>query len=60
MRKKVIKGLEIFEMLIWRRMQKINLTEHIHVGLTSKEALAIIGEEGALIQTIRKRRRKWI
>jgi len=42
-------------MWIWR-IEQIRWTEII----TNEEVLAMIGEESALILTIRKRQRKWI
>jgi len=54
MRKEDIKRLEAFEM--WRRMEKLSWTEHI----TTEKVLTLIGEEKAMIHTIRKRQRNWI
>ena len=56
MRKEDIKALEAFEMWIWRRMEKINWTEHI----TNDEVLKRVEESRTLLETIRKRQQKWI
>jgi len=56
MRKEDVKRLEACEMWIWRRMEKISWTEHI----TNEEVLAGIGDERAMIHTIKKRQRNWI
>src|SRR6218665_1255705 len=56
MRKEDIKRLEAFEMLTWRRMEKVSWTEH----KTNEEILETIGEERSLIRTIKTRQKKWI
>ena len=55
MRKEEIRRLEAFEMWTWRRMEKINWTEH-----QTNEVLGKVGEERDFINTIRQRQRKWI
>ena len=54
--KRRYKRPEAFEMGIWGRVEKISWTEQI----TNLEVLTMIGDEGDLIDTMRKRQRKWI
>ena len=56
LKKEDIKRLEAFEMLIWRRMEKVSWTEHN----INEEVLETIGEERSLICTIETRQRKRI
>ena len=54
-RKEDIKRLQVFEMWISRRMEKICWIEHIHVGLTNEQVLAGFGKSHDSHCTIRKR-----
>ena len=49
------KGLEAFEMRVWRRMEKISWTEHI-----SNEVLKLVEEEISLLTIIRTRQWNWM
>src|SRR6218665_2534569 len=55
MRKEDITRLEVFEMKVWRRMEKISWTEHI-----SNEVLKLVEEERSLLAIIRTRQRNWM
>ena len=48
--------IEVFEMWIWRRMERVSWKEH----KTNEEILQKVGEERSLLKTIRERQRKWI
>ena len=48
--------LAAFEMWIWRRILKISWTEH----KTNDKVLNTVGEECSLVNTIRRRQKKWI
>src|SRR6218665_406949 len=56
-RKEDITRLEAFETRIWRRMEKISWTAHIHV---SNEVLKLVEEERSLLTIIRTRQRNWM
>ena len=53
MRKEDIKRLEVFEMWIWRRMERISWMEH----RTNEEILKMVDENRSLIGIIRSRQR---
>jgi len=55
-RKEDITRLEVFEMWIWHRMEKISCTEHI----SNEELLKLVEEERSLLMTIRTRQRNWM
>lgn len=44
------------EMWIWRRTQKINLTEHV----TNEEVLKWVGEEKSLADSIYRKQEQWL
>ena len=50
------KHLEAFEMWVWRRMLKISWRDH----KTNEDVLRMVGEERALIKTIRRRQKNWM
>jgi len=54
LRKEDIKGLDAFEMWIWRTIEKNSWTEH----KTNEEVLEKIGEERSLICTKKSRQKK--
>ena len=62
MRKEDIKRLETFEMWLWRRMEKINWTEHnvSQYVISNEEVLRMVGEKRSMLATIKKRQRNWI
>ena len=51
-----VKGLEAFEMWIWRRMCRISWMDHI----TNDEVLRRVDEKRSLMQTVRMRQMNWI
>jgi hypothetical protein len=50
------KHLESFEMWCWRRMEKINLTEHVR----NEEVLLRVKEQRNILHEISKRKANWI
>jgi hypothetical protein len=50
------KYLESFEMLCWRRMEKISWTDHVR----NKEVLHRVNEERNIVHTIKRRKSNWI
>jgi hypothetical protein len=50
------KYLESFEMLCWRRMEKISWTDRVR----NEEVLHRVKEERNILHTIKRRRAKWI
>jgi len=56
MRKEDINRLEAFEMLIWRRIERISWMEH----RTNAEILKMVDEIRSLIGIIRSRQKNWL
>jgi len=56
MRNEDVKWIEVFEMLIWRRMERISWTEH----KTNEEVLKKVEEKRSLMDIIRTRQKIWI
>src|SRR6218665_2443416 len=56
LRKEDITRLEVFEMWIWRRMEKISWTEHI----SNEEVLKLVEEERSMLTTVRTRQRNYM
>jgi len=56
MRKEDVKRIEAFEMLIWRRMERISWTGH----RTNEEVSKKVEEKRTLMDTIRTRQKNWI
>ena len=56
MRKEDVKRIEAFEMLIWRRMERISWTGH----RTNEEVSKKVDEKRTLMDTIRTRQKNWI
>ena len=50
------KHLESFEMWCWRRMEKINCTDHVR----NEEVLLRVKEQRNILHEIRKRKANWI
>ena len=50
------KYLESFEVLCWRRMEKISWTDHVR----NEEVLLRLNEEIIILHEIRKRKANWI
>ena len=50
------KHLETFEMWFWRRMEKINWTEHVR----NEDVLLRVKEQRNILHEIRKRKANWI
>ena len=50
------KRLESFEMLCWRRMEKISCTDHAR----NEEVLLRVREQSNILHEIRKRKANWI
>ena len=50
------KHLESFEMLCWRRMEKISWTDHVR----NEEVLLRVQEQRNILHEIRKRKANWI
>ena len=50
------KYLESFEMLCWRRMEKISWTDHVR----NEEVLVRVNEQRNILHEIRKRKANWI
>ena len=56
MRKEDIRGMEAFEMWIWRRMEKISWTKLV----TNEEVLKLVEEKRSLVDTVKMRQKNWI
>jgi hypothetical protein len=56
LRKADQKYLESFEMLCWRRMEKISWTNHVR----NEEVLHRVKEERNIVHTIKRRKANWI
>jgi len=50
------RSLEAFEMWIWRRRLKIPWTQHV----SSEQILGMVHESRFLLETLRKRQKRWI
>ena len=48
--------LESFELWVWRRMEKINWTEHV----SNEDVLKQIGDKRSLLTVIDQRQKNWI
>ena len=56
LKKEEVRKLEAFEMWVWRRMEKIRWKDKI----TNKKVLELVGESRSLVETVIKRKKKWI
>ena len=56
MQKEDIRRLEAFEIWLWRKILKVNWTEH----KTNEEVLEMVQEKRMLIKTIRDRQKNWV
>ena len=56
LRKEEVSHIDVLEMWLWRRMERISWTEK----KTNEDVLRLVGEERTMVETIIRRKKNWI